>query len=263
MRARAHAISPELCPSSLSLPPPQYLISDEIPCYGGSEGKGGGPIFSKARHGELWVPLLEKAWAKAFGTYQHTIGGHSGETMTNLTGAPCTFVPTAKADIWQQIYRATANDPGVRLLLISAVAPPSPPPPLIFSASPISLSFEQANAHGWFVCATISRNAAAKFFKQPTDAQAVLGLVEGHAYSVLDAKQINGGASLSARYRILVRRGVYSRTCHLAQSEHCVFASPAAVELVQLRNPWGNGMEWSVPWLLKGENRDTSLNKKA
>lgn len=61
------------------------LISDEIPCLG-TMNPPGGPIFSKARSGELWVALIEKAWAKVFGSYQHTIGGSPGECMVNLTG---------------------------------------------------------------------------------------------------------------------------------------------------------------------------------
>lgn len=56
--------------------------------------------------------------------------------------------------------------------------------------------------------AVITANAASTFYKQKVDAQSQLGLVEGHAYSVLDARTICG------------------------------------VELLQLRNPWGNSMEW-------------------
>lgn len=37
---------------------------------------------------EIWVLLLEKAWAKIFGTYQRIEGGFAGEALTALTGAP-------------------------------------------------------------------------------------------------------------------------------------------------------------------------------
>lgn len=84
------------------------MLSDEIPC------SGHGPIFSRARGGELWVALLEKAWAKVFGTYQHTIGGSPGDCMANLTGAPFKYVPCTKTDLWQQMYNATSNEQGVR-----------------------------------------------------------------------------------------------------------------------------------------------------
>ena len=45
------------------------VIDDFIPC------KNGEPIFSKANGNELWVILLEKAWAKLHGSYERIIGG--------------------------------------------------------------------------------------------------------------------------------------------------------------------------------------------
>lgn len=37
---------------------------------------------------EIWVLLLEKAWAKIFGSYQRIEGGTTGEALPSLTGAP-------------------------------------------------------------------------------------------------------------------------------------------------------------------------------
>lgn len=62
-----------------------------------------------------------------------------------------------------QVYKATANEQG-------------------------------AGAKGWFVCAIINGDAAKKFFNKTVNAQSQLGLVEGHAYSVLDARKVSGGA---------------------------------------------------------------------
>lgn len=45
--------------------------------------------FSKSSNdGEIWVLLLEKAWAKIFGSYQRIEGGQAGEALPALTGAP-------------------------------------------------------------------------------------------------------------------------------------------------------------------------------
>jgi hypothetical protein len=40
---------------------------------------------------EIWVLLLEKAWAKLFGSYQRIEAGTAGEALQNLTGCPTEF----------------------------------------------------------------------------------------------------------------------------------------------------------------------------
>jgi calpain-15 len=44
--------------------------------------------FSYSDDEELWVVLLEKAYAKAYGDYQHIAGGTTVEAIRDLTGAP-------------------------------------------------------------------------------------------------------------------------------------------------------------------------------
>jgi len=46
------------------------------------------PCFSKANGNELWVIILEKAWAKLHGSYERIEAGHAHEVMRDLTGAP-------------------------------------------------------------------------------------------------------------------------------------------------------------------------------
>lgn len=59
-------------------------MDDQFPC----SIRGGDPIFSRARGPELWVLILEKAYAKIYGTYEKIEAGSSGEALVDLTGAP-------------------------------------------------------------------------------------------------------------------------------------------------------------------------------
>ena len=58
-------------------------VDDYFPCY-----PNGGPIFSRAAGNELWVLLLEKAYAKLHGNYYTLRGGFANEGMMDLTGSP-------------------------------------------------------------------------------------------------------------------------------------------------------------------------------
>ena len=61
------------------------LVDDYFPCF-----PNGQPIFSKAHGNELWVLLLEKAYAKLHGSYKALVGGCPHEAMMDLTGCPTT-----------------------------------------------------------------------------------------------------------------------------------------------------------------------------
>lgn len=56
------------------------VIDDYFPCIDNS------PAFSRANG--LWVMLLEKAYAKVYGSYLNIEGGNPAIAMRDLTGAP-------------------------------------------------------------------------------------------------------------------------------------------------------------------------------
>mmetsp|Transcript_10338 Transcript_10338/g.10351 ORF Transcript_10338/g.10351 Transcript_10338/m.10351 type:complete len:303 (+) Transcript_10338:235-1143(+) len=61
----------------------EITIDDYFPC-----SEEGGPIFSRAHGNELWVLLIEKAYAKTHGNYYTLRGGFANEGMMDLTGSP-------------------------------------------------------------------------------------------------------------------------------------------------------------------------------
>ena len=79
-------------------------VDDFFPCYPGK-----GPIFSKSHGEELWVLLIEKAYAKLHGNYYTLRGGWAYEGMMDLTGAPTSQFKLDDPDLdhdemWRKVY---------------------------------------------------------------------------------------------------------------------------------------------------------------
>lgn len=60
-----------------------FVVDDFFPCF-----PLGGLMFSKSDKRELWVPLLEKAFAKKYDGYQNLININSADILVDLTGCP-------------------------------------------------------------------------------------------------------------------------------------------------------------------------------
>ena len=62
----------------------KIIVTDDcFPC------RDNRPVYAKPHHNELWAILLEKCWAKVFGSYQAIETGSAREGFVALTGAPC------------------------------------------------------------------------------------------------------------------------------------------------------------------------------
>lgn len=63
----------------------EVIVDDYFPCV-----PNGQPMFSRGHGNELWVLLLEKAYAKVHGGYKNIVAGKPHEAMQDLTGCPTT-----------------------------------------------------------------------------------------------------------------------------------------------------------------------------
>lgn len=147
------------------------VVDDWIPCE--SPGK---PAFATSRkQNELWVSILEKAYAKLHGSYEALEGGLVQDALVDLTGgageeidmrSPQAQLDLASGRLWSQLLHFKQEG-----FLLGAGSPSG------------------SDAH-------ISSS----------------GIVQGHAYSILQVREVDGH------------------------------------KLIQIRNPWANEVEWNGPW---------------
>lgn len=146
----------------------QIILDEYFPSY--FNGIEHDLAFSKTDQNELWVLLLEKAYAKAYGSYWEIIGGDPVHALRDLTGAP-----------YDRIEDFNDLDAAWKKL-------------------------SDANSRRYMItCFTKSTDVV----EEKND----MGIVAGHAYTILDVRDI-----IDTRGR------------------------PARV--VQIRNPWGK-FEWN------------------
>jgi len=159
-----------------------YLLDNYFPT------KAGVPTFAKNREdpSELWVMLLEKAYAKAHGSYSAIAGGDPLQALQDLTGYPFTRIDEGIADAIKGDHK-----------LFGKLKRWDEEKALITMSTP---------GHDNAAYAGGQNDAAmqARYDKA--------GLALGHAYSVLRVIEADGH------------------------------------RMVQIRNPWGNGVEWTGAW---------------
>ena len=85
----------------------EIVLDDYAPCT-----RAGALAFNRSRTNELWVILLEKAWAKVHGGYLNIEAGLTREALRDLTGASAkTFFLRDHPDrIWDKLMHAERCD---------------------------------------------------------------------------------------------------------------------------------------------------------
>ncbi|CAF3878990.1 unnamed protein product [Rotaria sp. Silwood2] len=84
------------------------IVDDYFPCT-----KHNQLVFTQAKRRQLYVPLIEKACAKLFGSYAALRSGNMREGLQLLTGAPCDYIDLKPSDttldddiIWAKLISA-------------------------------------------------------------------------------------------------------------------------------------------------------------
>jgi hypothetical protein len=86
----------------------RHIVIDEFfPC----KADTGTPIFSRSYGSEIWVLLVEKAYAKLQGSYYNCRLGDPGDGLLDLTGAPCLGYNMADPDLhFDDLWSWDRND---------------------------------------------------------------------------------------------------------------------------------------------------------
>jgi len=152
-------------------------IDDFIPCY-----RNGGPMFCTATGDELWVILLEKAYAKLHGNYWQLRAGYVSHGMMDLSGCPTQKYnfPSERNDYYS--IRDYAED--------------------------FWNTITDADKQGFIMWAG---TPGVDVWTEGGGPNEEFGIVPGHAYSIIGAKQYKN------------------------------------IRLVKVRNPWGD-FEWGGKW---------------
>ncbi|KAI9328377.1 hypothetical protein BDR26DRAFT_950920 [Obelidium mucronatum] len=109
----------EFCPNKLIF---KTGVLDEK-----SNVSGSGPhlYFAKAVDGNLWVPVLEKGYAKAHSSYASIHGGHIGEALFDLTGFPTESICFGSVGFDSEIFWTRLLSFQSQGFLMGAVCPKS------------------------------------------------------------------------------------------------------------------------------------------
>lgn len=81
------------------------VVDDYFPCT-----VNGGPAFTKTNGDEIWVLLVEKAYAKIYGGYDIIEGGVPPHALRDLTGAPYDFLESEDPEeVWRTLKESLSR----------------------------------------------------------------------------------------------------------------------------------------------------------
>eukprot|EP00755_Sulcionema_specki_P013469 Sspe_Gene.54032::Locus_29842_Transcript_1_1_Confidence_1.000_Length_3503::g.54032::m.54032/K08582/CAPN15; calpain-15 len=207
------------------------LVDDLFPCTKPWSGKiegdriyysrGGNLVYARATRHQLWVPLVEKAAAKLFGSYGALDGGTMAEALQLFTGYPTACFPMfISPEAKQRKQEQHARELDFRTqLLIQGKDPDEELGPLdMMDDNDDDILWSKmlsAKQVGYIMGLASSAEACGRTREYYVEK---LGLQTPHAYGVLDVREVVHNGQL--------------------------------VRLLQLRNPWGerSPRTWKGDW---------------
>eukprot|EP01062_Namystynia_karyoxenos_P063111 TRINITY_DN55929_c0_g1_i1.p2 TRINITY_DN55929_c0_g1~~TRINITY_DN55929_c0_g1_i1.p2 ORF type:complete len:469 (+),score=151.93 TRINITY_DN55929_c0_g1_i1:63-1409(+) len=177
--------------------PVDVTVDDRIPC------KNGRPLFAKPNGHEMWVMLLEKAVAKFCGSYDKLQGGITCWGLGLLTGDPGFRLKQEEMrnarSKWNRVNLEVSPSPEDKRRCFTLATNERYEPEKLFD-----IMFEYNKKHALLA-------ASAHAAKSDSQADSKRGIVQSHAYTIVDVRIVDGH------------------------------------KLLQLRNPWGS-FEWTGKW---------------
>ena len=149
------------------------VIDDFYP----TDGYTGSLAFAHSRDNKLWVSMLEKAYAKAYGSFQAIDGGRAEDALKDLTGAPYSYfkdeLKTRSELLWSLV--------------------------------------DKYDQKGYLMVTGIDvKQGQGEDIQGQSEKKYDNGLVAGHAYSLISAQEVTG--SDGERYRIVQVRNPWGHT---------------------------------------------------
>ena len=211
------------------------LIDDRLPCHAVyNENQTKKLIFAHCRQdNEFWVPLIEKAYAKLHGSYYSLISGCIDDGLVDMTGLVSKKIlkdnvlftmPTKIDELWNLLKHYSQLEFNKEL----------------WTQSGKKVTSKYYTRNKSMMGCSVEPNSRNKESEVSMKGHKI-GIVCGHAYSILDVFEISKPKSKK------------SRKCS---------------RLLRIRNPWGN-YEWNGKWcdnseeIIKNKEKiENELNKK-
>lgn len=151
------------------------VVDDSIPCNRQRWEEEGiaKPVFSQPNGNELWVVLLEKAFAKFCGSYAATEGGFTIWAIRAMTGDPARWFENSGANGWRRQDLVNKEDPKNRKSCLFFETGEELDDLTMFAI------MQKYHKMGSILCASGSSGSG--------------GLHKGHAYSITQVRKVTAG----------------------------------------------------------------------